>query len=67
MLTEGRNRLEQQRLWDLTFLHYNMHLQNFNSGVAKNLSANEIDPMDDWIVNDAQEVLSQDDDLTWID
>lgn len=67
LLNEGRNRLEQQRLCDLAFLHYNMQLRNFDSGVTKNIVADGIDPMDDWIVDKAQKVVSPNDDLTWID
>ncbi|KAL3502228.1 hypothetical protein ACH5RR_036677 [Cinchona calisaya] len=34
LLTKGRNPIEQHRLADLVFVHYNLHLQNFNLHVA---------------------------------
>uniref|UniRef100_A0A5B6ZU29 DUF659 domain-containing protein n=1 Tax=Davidia involucrata TaxID=16924 RepID=A0A5B6ZU29_DAVIN len=67
LLTKGRNRIEQQRLSDLAFVHYNLRLQNFESGVSSDIGDEEIDPMDDWVVDEAQEILSQNDEPTWMD
>ncbi|XP_019198465.1 PREDICTED: uncharacterized protein LOC109192332 isoform X2 [Ipomoea nil] len=50
LLTEGRNQIEQERLRDLAFVHYNLQLQNFKPDVRNDFSDEEIDPMDDWIV-----------------
>ncbi|XP_019198468.1 PREDICTED: uncharacterized protein LOC109192333 isoform X3 [Ipomoea nil] len=50
LLTEGRNQIEQERLRDLAFVHYNLQLQNFKPDVCNDFSDEEIDPMDDWIV-----------------
>nr|GMD33662.1 uncharacterized protein LOC109192332 isoform X1 [Ipomoea batatas] len=50
LLTEGRNQIEQQRLRDLAFVHYNLQLQNFKPDVCNDFSDEEIDPMDDLIV-----------------
>ncbi|PSS07218.1 S-cell enriched with leucine-rich repeat-containing protein [Actinidia chinensis var. chinensis] len=55
LLTKGRNYIEQQRLNDLTFVHYNLQLRNFESGVSSDILAEDIDPMDDWIVDEAQD------------
>ncbi|KAA8540159.1 hypothetical protein F0562_024278 [Nyssa sinensis] len=67
LLTEGRNCIEQQRLSDLAFIHYNLQLQNFRLGVSADIVDEEIDPMDDWVVDEAQEILSHNDEPTWID
>lgn len=52
LLTKGRNRLEQHRLRDLTFVHYNLHLKNFKSGTICDSESGEIDPMNDWIADE---------------
>lgn len=53
MLTNGRNPLKQQVLSDLEFVHYNLQLQKQHSELGGNgdTLADEIDPMDDWIVD----------------
>lgn len=52
LLTTGsKNIIQQQRLSDLAFVHYNLHLKNFDAnrgGVVTNTG--EVDPIDDWIV-----------------
>ncbi|KAI7986661.1 hypothetical protein LOK49_LG14G02252 [Camellia lanceoleosa] len=67
LLTKGRNPIEQQRLNDLTFVHYNLQLRNFESGVSSDSLVEEIDPMNDWIVDEAQEVVLQNCEPTWIE
>ena len=67
LLMKGRNPIEQQRLSDLTFLHYNLHLQSFNSRLNTNIVLEEIDPMDEWIVEEANQILSQNGDSAWMD
>lgn len=59
LLTTGRNPIEQRRLSDLTFVHYNLQLQQFKSGEKFDIVAEEIDPMDDWVVDEAPEIVSQ--------
>ena len=61
LLTKGRDRIEQQLLSDLTFVHYNLQLQQQHSklGVKYDIVADEIDPMDEWIVDNTQEIGSQ--------
>ena len=61
LLTRGRDRVEQQLLSDLTFVHYNLQLQQQHSKLSVNcgIVADEIDPMDEWIVDDTQEIGSQ--------
>lgn len=53
LLTTGRNPIEQRRLHDLAFVHYNLQLQQFLSGMNPGIIPPEIDPMDDWVVNEA--------------
>ncbi|KAF5466243.1 hypothetical protein F2P56_016188 [Juglans regia] len=53
LLTTGRNPIEQQRLNDLTFVHYNLQLQLQSGTRRRDIVAEEIDPMDDWIVDEA--------------
>ncbi|XP_030935000.1 uncharacterized protein LOC115960314 isoform X2 [Quercus lobata] len=59
LLTTGRNPIEQQGLSELTFVHYNLQLQQFQSGKKCDIVAEEIDPMDDWIVDEAPEIVSR--------
>ncbi|OMO83280.1 hypothetical protein CCACVL1_11461, partial [Corchorus capsularis] len=61
LLTKGRSPIEQQLLSDLTFVHYNLQLQQQNSELRKgyNIVADEIDPMDEWIVDDSPQIVSQ--------
>ncbi|XP_059641619.1 uncharacterized protein LOC132283648 [Cornus florida] len=53
LLTKGRNRIEQERLTDLTFVQYNMQLRNFKLGHTDGTVNEEMDPMDDWPVDEA--------------
>lgn len=61
LLTNRRNLIEQQRLNDLAFVHYNLQLQQFQSAMKSDIVAEEIDPMDDWVVYETpeQEVLGE--------
>ncbi|KAG8380463.1 hypothetical protein BUALT_Bualt06G0018000 [Buddleja alternifolia] len=54
LLTQGRNQIEQKRLTDITFLRYNMQLQNFACGRTDYLRLNEMDPARDWLVDKSQ-------------
>ncbi|XP_027095656.1 uncharacterized protein [Coffea arabica] len=69
LLTTGRNPIEQERLAAMVFVHYNLQLQNFNLGIANDLASEDIDPMDDWLVDRSQPVLTQRDqerdEFTW--
>lgn len=58
LLTDGMNHIEQQRLSDLAFVHYNLQLQNFHLGGGGDIVADEINPTDDWIADD--------EDLEWM-
>ncbi|KAJ6871917.1 hypothetical protein NC651_031109 [Populus alba x Populus x berolinensis] len=65
LLVDGRNRIEQQRLNDLAFVHYNLQLQNKRYGVRNNVVGEEIDAMDDWVVEEApQETAPENGDCT---
>lgn len=66
LLTTGRNPIEQQRFSDLTFVHYNLQLQQFQSGEKCDIVAEEIDPMNDWIVDEAPETASQNGQSSWM-
>lgn len=66
LLTNGRNPIEQQRLSDLTFVHYNLQLQQFQSAMKSDILAEEMDPMDDWIVDEAPESVSLTGDSSWM-
>ncbi|OMO73861.1 putative Zinc finger, BED-type [Corchorus olitorius] len=61
LLTKGRSPIEQQLLSDLTFVHYNLQLQQQHSQLRQgyNIVADEIDPMDEWIVDDSPQIVSQ--------
>lgn len=67
LLANGRNPIEQQRLGDLTFVHYNLQLQNSRRVIKGDIVADEIDPMDEWIVDKASEIVPENVDSTWID
>ncbi|CAK9146146.1 unnamed protein product [Ilex paraguariensis] len=67
LLTEGTNCVEEQRLRDLAFVHYNLQLRNFVSGGNNNISVDEIDPIHDSIVDEEQEIVSQNGEPTWRD
>ncbi|XP_042515845.1 uncharacterized protein LOC122090074 [Macadamia integrifolia] len=68
--TNGRNCIEQRRLDDLIFVHYNLRLWNFMSdtnGDNSNIVVDEVDPMNDWVVEGTQNIASQIDDSAWMD
>lgn len=67
--TEGRNDIEQQKLRDLAFVHYNLRLRHSPSTIdvmGDDIVQEEIDAKDDWIV-DIQGLASGNDDLEWMD
>ncbi|RXH88968.1 hypothetical protein DVH24_000567 [Malus domestica] len=66
LLTNGRNPVEQQRLKYLTFVHYNLQLQQFHAGMKSGVEAEEIDPMDDWIIDEAPDVVLQNLESSWM-
>ncbi|XP_027095458.2 uncharacterized protein [Coffea arabica] len=69
LLNKGRNPIEQERLAAMVFVHCNLQLQNFNQGIASDFGTAAIDPMDDWVVDKAPPVVSQNNEegkeLTW--
>ncbi|EEF32010.1 uncharacterized protein LOC8287228 [Ricinus communis] len=67
LLLNGRNCNEQQRLDELTYVHYNLHLQNTQFGVEGGLGAEEIDPMDDWVVDKTLEIAPKIGGLEWME
>lgn len=50
--SRSRNSIEQQRLHDLAYVHYNLKLKQFKMGEKFNIQGDEIDPTDDWIVDE---------------
>ncbi|RVW59756.1 hypothetical protein CK203_096375 [Vitis vinifera] len=50
LLAKGRIPIGQERLCDLTFVHYNLHLRNADWSTDTDHEFGEIDPMNDWIV-----------------
>ncbi|KAL5554186.1 hypothetical protein UlMin_041587 [Ulmus minor] len=52
LLASERNPIEQQRLLDLAFVHYNLHLRQFHSGKKGDILAEEIDSLNEWITLD---------------
>ncbi|KAL5554306.1 hypothetical protein UlMin_041707 [Ulmus minor] len=58
LLVKGRNPIEQRRLSDLAFVHYNLHLKQFHSGKKSDIVAEDIDSMYEWIVNETTEAGS---------
>ncbi|MCL7029466.1 hypothetical protein MKW94_014323 [Papaver nudicaule] len=49
---EGRNCVEQKRLYDLTFVHHNLRLQNaatIPNTDYSDIFLEEMDPMDEWV------------------
>lgn len=69
LLTKGRDRTEEQLLSDLTFVHYNLQLQQQHSqlGVNYDIVADEIGPVNEWIVDDTAEIGSDNGDSNWKD
>ncbi|GMI81961.1 hypothetical protein like AT3G13020 [Hibiscus trionum] len=67
LLTTGRDGIEQRLLSDLTFVHYNLQLQQQHSQLGENygIVADEIDPTDEWIVDDTPEIGTRNGDSTW--
>ncbi|XP_050379832.1 uncharacterized protein LOC126797210 [Argentina anserina] len=61
LLTNGRNPIEKQRLSDLAFLHYNLQLQKFCSGVKTGIAAEDIDHADEWITAESPVVFQNGD------
>ncbi|MCL7040949.1 hypothetical protein MKW94_012540 [Papaver nudicaule] len=55
---KGRNCLEQKRLSELTFVHYNLRLQNLSASNADytDVFFEPIDPMDEWVGGGGMEV-----------
>lgn len=65
--TKGRNVIEQKRLSDLVFVHYNLRLRHSLSIAdvhRDNIDQEDMDPMDDW---DVEEPTLGNDDLDWMD
>ncbi|MCL7051680.1 hypothetical protein MKW94_021792 [Papaver nudicaule] len=54
---KGRNCLEQKRLNELTFVHYNLRLQNLSASKTHytNVFSEPIDPMDEWVCGSSME------------
>lgn len=48
MLTNGDEQIEIKALTDLTYVHYNMRLQNFDDSREKGITIDEIDPQSGW-------------------
>lgn len=67
LLKKGMNRIEKHRLSDLTFVHYNLQLKNFKLLLKGDMVADEIDPMDDWIVDESLETESENGDSAWME
>lgn len=67
LLSMRRNQIEQQRLTDLAFVHYNLQLQNFESCFTDDISIYEMNRIEDWIGDNAQPLMSPSDEPTWMD
>lgn len=68
--TEGRNDIEQRRLQDLAFVHYNLRLRHPPSSMdvmGDNIVQEAIDAMDDWVVDMQGLASGNDDDSDWMD
>ncbi|XP_019055867.1 PREDICTED: uncharacterized protein LOC104612635 [Nelumbo nucifera] len=66
----GRNCIEHKRLNDLTFVHYNLRLQHFSLdmiGNGSNIVQEEIDAINDWVVDEVQDVMAQSEDSCAVD
>lgn len=48
MLTNGDEQIEIEALTDLTYVHYNMQLQNFDDSKEKGIIIDEMDPRSGW-------------------
>lgn len=51
LLSSAKNVTENQKLHNLTYLHYNLKLKQFKMGLKFNIVNDEIDPSEDWIVD----------------
>lgn len=60
LLLRGTSPIEQHTLADLAFVHYNLQLGSQHK--KYDLLADEVDPMDDWVVDGAMEVEGASDD-----
>ncbi|KAF6137686.1 hypothetical protein GIB67_023620 [Kingdonia uniflora] len=68
LLKIGRNNIEQQRLLDIMFVHHNLRLQDCESNAKEGDGNSEemIDPMDDWIIDEAVTPQSTVDSVAWM-
>ena len=48
-LSEGMDNVEQQFLQDLTYVHYNLQLQQLRPEIVAERECSEIEPFDEWI------------------
>lgn len=60
LLCTEMNQVEQQRLVDLAFVHYNLQLLNFESRSADDFSIFEIGHVGDWIGDHTRAVSPSD-------
>ncbi|KAG5241023.1 HAT transposon superfamily protein [Salix suchowensis] len=68
ILTDRRNPIEQKRLRDMAFVHYNLQVQNKRFGSRSDVISEEIDPLDDWVVDEApREVVPENGDRGLMD
>ena len=49
---QGINSVEKQHLSEQAFICYNMQLQDFAPNVGNYVSSGELDPKNDWIVEE---------------
>lgn len=59
--------IEKQLLSDLTFVHYNLQLKKSKLVLKGDIVADEIDPMDEWIVDESSETVLENGDCGWMD
>ncbi|KAB5547451.1 hypothetical protein DKX38_010857 [Salix brachista] len=68
ILADRRNPIEQKRLRDMAFVHYNLQVQNKRFGSRSDVTSEEIDPLDDWVVDEApREVVPENGDRGLMD
>ncbi|XP_004246932.2 uncharacterized protein [Solanum lycopersicum] len=65
--TKGRSEIEQQRLKDLVFVHCNLQLQGFDPEGENDIAEDVVDAMDEWILGDRANVVSENSQCTWMD
>ncbi|KAF8398741.1 hypothetical protein HHK36_014599 [Tetracentron sinense] len=65
--TKKRNRLEQKKLNDLVYVPYNQKLvERFNTRDSIDpITLQDIDDCNEWLIGSMQELVHEDDDLTW--